>query len=82
MLFPWREMMLLAVESNEVIGLRLMRIAAGGGDALVEADLMLREKIDAAFEAGAMLLGGGSVDHVVNRYREHVSANSNRLQPA
>lgn len=82
MFSPWREMILLAVEFNEVIGLRLMRCAAGGNDALAEADLMLSEKIDAAFEAGATLLAGGSVEHVVDRYPEHVSANSSRLQPA
>ena len=35
---------------------------------------MLREKIDAAFEAGATLIAGGSVARIVDRYREHVYA--------
>jgi hypothetical protein len=82
MFFPWHTIIMLAVESNGVIGLRLMRLAGGGGDAQVEADLMLREKIDAALEASATLVAGGSVACIVDRYREHVSANSSRLLAA
>jgi hydroxyethylthiazole kinase-like sugar kinase family protein len=79
MFFPWHTIMMLAIESSGVVGLRLMKLASGGGDAQVEAELMLREKIDAAFEAGATLIAGGSMDSIVDRYREHVSANSSRL---
>jgi hypothetical protein len=79
MFFPWHTIMMLAIESSGVVGLRLMKIASGGSHAQVEADLMLREKIDAAFEAGATLIAGGSVARIVDRYREHVSANSSRL---
>jgi|BarGraIncu00222A_1022003.scaffolds.fasta_scaffold74562_2 hypothetical protein len=79
MCFPWHTIMMLAIESNGVVGLRLMKLASGGSDAQVEADLMLREKIDAAFEAGATLMTGGTVGCIVDRYRDHVSANSSRL---
>lgn len=79
MLFPWHTFMMLAIELTGVVGLRLLKLASGGSDAQVEADLMLREKIDAAFEAGATLIAGGSVARIVDRYREHVSANSSRL---
>jgi hypothetical protein len=79
MFFPWHTIMMLAIESNGVVGLRLMKLASGGSDAQVEADLMLREKIDAAFEAGATLMTGGTVGCIVDRYRDHVSANSSRL---
>jgi hypothetical protein len=79
MFFPWHTIMMLAIESSGVVGLRLMRLASGGSQAQIEADLMLREKIDAAFEAGATLIAGGSVARIVDRYREHVYANSNRL---
>jgi hypothetical protein len=79
MFFPWHTITMLAIESSGVVGLRLMKIANGGSHAQVEADLMLREKIDAAFEAGATLIAGGSVARIVDRYREHVSANSSRL---
>jgi hypothetical protein len=82
MFFPWHTALMLAIESNGVISLRLMKLACGGGDAQAEADLMLREKIDAAFEAGATLMAGGSMAHIVDRYREHVSANSSRLLAA
>jgi hypothetical protein len=79
MFFPWHTIMMLAIESNGVVGLRLMKLASGGSDAQAEADLMLREKIDAAFEAGATLMAGGTVACIVDRYRDHVSANSSRL---
>ena len=49
-------------------------------EALDEAHLMVSEKVNAAFEAGAMLMSGGTFDLVVERYREHVAANSSRLQ--
>jgi hypothetical protein len=78
MFFPWHRIMMLAIESNGVVGLRLMKLASGGSDAQGEADLTLREKIDAAFEAGA-LMAGGTVACIVDRYRDHVSANSSRL---
>jgi hypothetical protein len=79
MFFPWHTIMMLAIESNGVVGLRLIKLASGDSDAQVEAELMLSEKIDAAFEAGATFIAGGSAAHVIDRYREHVSANSSRL---
>jgi hypothetical protein len=41
--------------------------------------LMITEKIDAAVEASYSLLKNGDVTAVVARYREHVSANADRL---
>ncbi len=82
MFFPWHTVMMLAIESNGVIGLRLIKLASGGSDAGDEFGLMLREKIDAAVEARETLLSGGTVALVVDRYREHVAANSVRLRPA
>jgi hypothetical protein len=79
MLFPWQSMMLLALESNHVIALRLMRIAGGGNPALTEANLMLSEKIDACVEVGSTLMCGGTMVAVVARYRQHVAANTRRL---
>jgi hypothetical protein len=40
---------------------------------------MVREKIDAAFEAVANLMAGASGDEIVYRYRQHVAANAKRL---
>jgi len=79
MLFPWQSIALLALESNCVIALRLMRLAGGGNLALNEANLMLSEKVDACVEAGSTLMGGGTMVAVVARYRQHVAANSKRL---
>jgi hypothetical protein len=39
MFFPRHTIMMLAIESNGVVGLRLMKLASGGSDAQVEADL-------------------------------------------
>jgi hypothetical protein len=77
--FPWTKFGLLAIESSEVISLRLMRLTAGGHGAHREAHLMVSEKIDAAIEASINLLSGSTTNSVVDRYREHVAANAKRL---
>ena len=69
----------LAVEANEVIGLRLMKIASGSPDSLAEIHLMITEKLQAATEAGTSLILGQSPVGVVERYREHVASNQRRL---
>ena len=51
MLDAWMSALMLAIESNNVVELRLLKIAGGGSDAYAEASLMVREKIAAAFEA-------------------------------
>lgn len=79
MSFPWITGTMLAFESNVVIGLRLMKLAAGGDDAIQEAHLMVDEKIDAAFEAMQSLWTGGTPETVIDRYRVHVAANTRRL---
>jgi hypothetical protein len=70
---------MLAVESGGVVALRMMKLMSGGSDALYEAELMVSEKVNAAFEAAASLLAGASGDDVVHRYRQHVAANAARL---
>jgi hypothetical protein len=72
-------LMMLAVEANGVVALRMMKLMRGGRNARHEAELMVREKIDAAFEATANLMTGASGDKIVNRYRQHVAANAKRL---
>ena len=76
--FPWLAGAMLAFESCEVIRLRLAKLATGD-DADFEARLMVSEKLDAMFEAGASLMTGGTANSVVERYREHVAANAKRL---
>ena len=79
MTFPGYEATMLALEASGVIGLRSIKIARGGVDALQEINLMVREKVDAAAEALATLVGGGSVEAVLTGYRRHVAMNAQRL---
>jgi len=78
-MFPWYSSAMLVMESNRVIGLRLTKLTRGGSEAGDEANLMINEKIAAAFEAVETLLMGGNLSTVVDRYREHVTANAVRL---
>jgi hypothetical protein len=70
---------MLAIESSSVIALRMMKFMSGDSDILSEAGLMVREKIDAAFEATSSFMAGASGDEIVHRYREHVAVNARRL---
>ena len=79
--YAWYPAMMLAAESNNVIDIRLRKIAAGGVDALNETHLMVSEKVDAAFEAGSMLLRGAGLADIIGFYRMHVAANAQRLAP-
>jgi hypothetical protein len=80
MLNAWMSAMMLAVESANVIGLRLTKIASGGIDAQVETSLMVHEKLSAAFEAQASLCRGGTASSIIERYRELVAENARRLE--
>lgn len=80
MLNPFLSSMMLAVEAQRVIELRLVRLAWGGAEAQHEAHLMVSEKINAAIEAAGTLMTGGSIETVVARYREHVAGNDTRLR--
>ena len=75
----FNSLMMLAVEANGVIALRMMKLMRGGRRAQREAKLMVSEKIDAAFETTARLMAGASGDEVVRRYRQHVAVNAKRL---
>lgn len=79
MLFPWYAATMLALESCDVIGLRLAKMAGGGREARREAELMVAEKVSAFAEAAVHLCGGATPAMVIGRYREHVAANALRL---
>lgn len=76
---PWSSVLWLALESSEVIGLRIAKLAGGGVDAQHEAHLIVSEKVNAVFEVSARLISGATVIHVINRFREQVAANARRL---
>ena len=79
MFHTWLNLNMLAFESQQVIFLRLMKLAAGGLDAQREAELMLREKVLAASQSSVRMAGGASLDSVVQTYRKTVRANARRL---
>lgn len=74
--------MMLALDSNRVIALRCVKLMQGGKAAQREAELMVREKIVAAMQAGEHLMAGASGDAIVRRYRRRVAANATRLGKA
>ena len=59
---PWSTVLLLALESSEVIGLRVAKLAGGGVDARHEAHLIVSEKVDAVFEVSARLMSGATAN--------------------
>ena len=76
---PFLSSMMLAVEAQRVVELRMVRLAWGGREGWIEAQSMVVEKMQAAGEAMTTLLLGGSPETVIARYREHVVANIARL---
>jgi hypothetical protein len=73
---------LLCAEAQEVMGLRLMRIAGGGIHAEREARLMVAEKSVVFVDAALSLASGASLDVVLRHYRRIVKANKRRLSCA
>jgi hypothetical protein len=78
-MFPSFAALMLAIESNRVIALRMMKLAAGGAAARAEARLMVNEKVSEAMAATVTLMAGGSHATVVKQYRRRVAANARRL---
>lgn len=90
---PWISLSLdawsLGVEASTVIGLRTMKLAAGGAAAQAEAARMVSEKIESAWTLqGRALTGGlgttphGAASRTLTHYRRKVRANRRRLSKA
>jgi hypothetical protein len=71
---------MLAIESQNVIALRTIKMFSGDPDCFDEANLMVSEKVDAAAEACFNIMSGSSAGAVVDRYRTLVAANAERLK--
>lgn len=76
----------LGFEASQVIGLRMMKLAAGGAAAQTEANLMVREKIESTLALQMQALTGGlgitphgAAAHTLKHYRRKVRANRRRL---
>jgi hypothetical protein len=77
---------MLAIEAQQVIALRLTKMAMGGPDVQREAELMVSEKLETLATAGqemakAALSGKQDLgaDKVMQLYRRKVRANRRRL---
>jgi hypothetical protein len=77
------------LDCETVIGLRLLRITAGGGLALRETSRMIGEKFETAVEAQlaacAAIASGEparAFDRAAGAYRRRVRANRRRLTPS
>jgi hypothetical protein len=75
----WSNLTMLAFESQQVVFLRLAKIAAGGPAAIKEIFRMTTEKVEAAAQATDRAARGASHDSIVKGYRKRVRANLNRL---
>jgi hypothetical protein len=75
----WYGAAMLSFEAQQVIGLRMMKLAMGGTKAQTEANLMMTEKVTEAIAVAATLMRGGSGHAVVAQVRRRVRSNSRRL---
>jgi hypothetical protein len=75
----WHNWTMLAIESQQVIALRMMRMAGGGPKAQREANRLVAEKLTAATHATTRLMMGDTPDKVVRAYRTRVRRNARRL---
>ena len=76
---PWFDFVMLGLEAQQVIWLRMMKFAAGGPATHRESTLMVSEKIAAAAIAAQQMMLGASPKSVVGSYRKKVRANVRRL---
>lgn len=77
---------LLGLEASSVIGLRTLKIAAGGAAAEAEIARMIGEKVQSGFTLQALALAGGlgatmpsAAARTLTHYRRKVRANRRRL---
>jgi hypothetical protein len=88
---PWLRLSLdawsLGVEASTVVGLRTLKLAAGGEAADAEARRMVEEKVKAGLELQTMAVTGAlgltperAATRAVAHYRRKVRANQRRLQ--
>ena len=69
---------MLAWEAQEVVSLRIAKLARGGPNASQETQLMITEKVFAFGEAALSAATGASAESIL-RYRDKVTANLLRL---
>jgi hypothetical protein len=78
--YPWYPALMLAVESNNVIDMRVRKVTRlPPADARAEINLMVTEKMAAAIETAVIMMAGGTTAAVFSNYRDKVAANALRL---
>ena len=75
----WMDMAAATAEAQQVIGLRMLKLAAGGPAANAEAALMINEKMAAGQRAALQTLGGADPQKILRGLRTTVRANRRRL---
>lgn len=75
----WAQLCFQAIEVQQVVSLRMLKLMAGGAAAEDEAVRMVREKVEAAQETAFRLATGASPQAAVRHYRTKVRANRRRL---
>lgn len=75
----WLNFMMLGMECQHVIALRLLRLSKGGAGSRRESSLMMTEKMKAGLKAGRQIAEGASPTTVLKSYRARVRANIRRL---
>ena len=75
----WADLTMLAIESQQVIALRMVKLACGGLEATKEMERMTTEKVDAFAQESGQIFFGATNASVVKRYRKRVRANRRRL---
>ena len=87
---PWLRIAMdawsLSLEASSVIGLRTLKIAAGGAAGQAETRLMVAEKIDAGLDLHTKAMTGAlgfdattAASKTLSHYRRKVRANRRRL---
>jgi hypothetical protein len=90
---PWMKLTMdawsLGIEASSVIGLRTLKMAAGGPAAQTEAALMINEKIASTLDLQLRAMTGGlgitphaAASKTLAHYRRKVRANRRRLSKA
>jgi len=76
----------LTLDAQQVVGLRLVKFARGGPDALREASRMVSEKVTAYTDSQLLIFDAAvegewdlGADRVLRLYQQRVRANKHRL---
>ena len=75
----WYHLTMLAIESQTVVALRLLKLSAGGTAAMQEARRMMNEKVTASAATAATMLSGGGFNKAIRQTRARVRRNARRL---